>query len=98
MPVQQMERAAVQMAYVRGEKLSVGFLRHSPRQDLDAALSLELDVGCTYRVGMVVADVHEVHAAGHGGGHHVASGLVEDWRVDAWVRRAQRLVVAEDAI
>jgi len=52
----------------------------------------------TYGVGMVIADVHEVHAAGHCGGHHVASGLVEDWRVDAWVRGAQRLVIAEDAV
>ena len=42
----------------------------------------------TYGVGMVIADVHEVHAAGHCGGHHVASGLVENRLLDAGVRRA----------
>jgi len=53
---------------------------------------------CTYGIGMVIADVHEVHAAGHRGGHHVASGLVEYRLIDTWVRRAQRLVIAEDAV
>jgi len=52
----------------------------------------------TYGIGMVVADMHEVHAARHGGGHHVASSLIEDWLFDAGVCRAQCLVVAENAL